>query len=190
MAITTPDKLLEFWFSEETMPHIFTEEAWFDEVLKDKFTDTWEAATHGLLVDWRKDIRGRVAEIIVLDQLSRNIARGSRRSFEQDAMAVALAQEVVNHPDYHTLSDDEKKFVLLPFMHSESLAIHDWARPHFEALGDAMTLDFEDRHVDVLKEFGRYPYQNKELGRENTPAEVEFLERTQGKTYGDGTKEQ
>ena len=190
MAIITPEKLLEFWFSDEIFPKIFTEDPWLDEKLREEYYSTWAQATQGLLVDWRKTIRGRVAEIIVLDQFSRNIARGDRRSFAQDGMAVVLAQEVVLHPEYDTLDDNEKKFVLLPFMHSESLAIHEWAEPYFAALNDPKTQDFEDQHVAVLEEFGRYPYQNKELGRKNTQEEEAFLERTQGKTYGDGKEEQ
>ena len=185
MAITNAENLLDFWFSEEIMPRIFTEDPWLDEKLRKEYYDTWDAATKGLLVDWRDTLRGRVAEIIVLDQFSRNIARGERRSFEQDGMAVVLAQEVVRHPDYDTLSDTEKKFVLLPFMHAESLAIHEWARPYFDALNDPQTARFEAMHVEVLEAFGRYPYQNKELGRKNTPEEEAFLAKTQGNTYGD-----
>ncbi len=184
MAIKDPNKLLEFWFSDEIMPRIFTEDPWLDEKLREDYYETWDAATKGLLVEWRKDIRGRLAEIIVLDQFSRNIARGERRSFEQDGMAVVLAQEALRHPDYDLLSGDEKRFILLPFMHSESLEIHKWARPHFLALEDEVTLDYEDQHVAVLEEFGRYPYQNEELGRESTPEEIAFLDRTRGKTYG------
>ena len=95
MAITNAENLLDFWFSEEIMPRIFTEDPWLDEKLRKEYYDTWDAATKGLLVDWRDTLRGRVAEIIVLDQFSRNIARGERRSFEQDGMAVVLDRKSV-----------------------------------------------------------------------------------------------
>lgn len=164
MAVATYQEILDFWFSPEVVPVQFAEDPDLDDKIRERFLDTWYAAKDGLLSDWRVDIRGRVAEIIVLDQFSRNIWRNNR----------------------YSLSQDEKKFVLLPYMHSESLGIHEQAIPLYEDLGSPETLKFEKMHVDVLKEFGRYPYQNADLGRESTPAEIEFLNRTQGKAYGEG----
>ncbi len=186
MAVATYQEILDFWFSPEVVPVQFAEDPDLDDKIRERFLDTWYAAKDGLLSDWRVDIRGRVAEIIVLDQFSRNIWRNNRYSLSQDGMALVLAQEAVKHPDYEKLSQDEKKFVLLPYMHSESLGIHEQAIPLYEDLGSPETLKFEKMHVDVLKEFGRYPYQNADLGRESTPAEIEFLNRTQGKAYGEG----
>ncbi len=182
--------ILDFWFSPEVVPVQFAEDPELDEKIRSRFLTTWEEGKDGLLAPWRKDIRGRVAEIIVLDQFSRNLWRSDRRSLSQDGMAVVLAQETVNHPDYDSLTLDEKKFVLLPFMHSESLAIHEQAAPYFEALNSEDTLRFEQMHIDVLKRFGRYPYQNADLGRESTPEEIEFLKETAGDTYGGKAKKE
>ena len=177
-------EVLDFWFSEENVPKQFREDAAFDEEIRRRFLDTWEKASEGLLVSWRETFSGRLAEIIVLDQFSRNLFRNDIRTYTQDKMAIALAQEALKDPEYEELSNDAKKFVLLPFMHSESLALHDWAREHFEALAD-QTLHFEKMHYAILKRFGRYPYQNEDLGRDSTPQERAWLDERQGDYFVD-----
>ncbi len=174
--------VLNFWFAPEHIEKQFDEDDDFDKLIEEEFLETWERAKEGLLVDWRKSAKGRIAEIIVLDQFSRNMFRHDIRTYTQDKMAIALAQELVLSSDYDELSDDEKKFVLLPFMHSESLELHNWARPHFEDLGGD-TLHFEDAHLEVLKKFGRYPYQNYDLNRESTPEEIEALKENKDGFY-------
>lgn len=183
MKVRTWKEVLEFWFTPEHIPLHFDENQAFDNKIRDKFLKTWEAGAEGLLVVWRTDIRGRLAEIIVLDQFSRNLWRNDVRTYTQDKMAIALAQEVVRHPEYDTLSKDEKRFVLLPFMHSESLALHDWAHKYFEALGDDSIMHFEKLHRDVLEKYGRYPYQNEDLGRRSTPEELAYLKEKAGQHY-------
>lgn len=175
--------VLEFWFHPEHMPLHFAEDIEFDRKIRDRFLETWKKASEGLLVDWRKSIEGRLAEIIVLDQFSRNLWRDDIRTYTQDKMAIALAQEVLSHKDYNKLSDDQKHFVLLPFMHSESLELHDWANKYYEELGDENLMYFERLHRDVLEEFGRYPYQNKDLGRKSTPEELKILEEKKDGFY-------
>jgi uncharacterized protein (DUF924 family) len=175
--------VLNFWFAPEHMALHFVEDPVFDDKIRQEFLSTWELAKEGLLVDWRETIHGRLAEIIVLDQFSRNLFRNDIRTYTQDKMAIALSQEVVNHPDYDKLNKEEKKYILLPFMHSESMPLHDWARKYFEDLDDEETLYFEDLHYEVLKRFGRYPYQNDDLGRQSTPEEIQFLEEKKGRIY-------
>lgn len=183
MAVVDWKEVIEFWFDPEHIPLHFVEDKEFDEKIRKRFLATWEAASEGLLVHWRKDIRGRLAEIIVLDQFSRNLWRNDIRTYTQDKMAIALAQEVVNHPDYDKLSKEEKRYILLPFMHSESLELHDWAHKYFEELGDEEFMHYEKLHREVLEEFGRYPYQNKDLGRESTPEELKILEEKKDGFY-------
>ena len=175
--------VIDFWFDPAHISLHFQENQEFDERIRSKFLKTWEAASEGLLVNWRNSIKGRLAEIIVLDQFSRNLWRDDIRTYTQDKMAIALSQEVVNHPEYNELSTDEKKYVLLPFMHSESIELHDWAYKFFVELGDEDTLYFEDIHRDVLEQFGRYPYQNKDLGRKSTPEELKALEENKDGFY-------
>lgn len=183
MKVKNWKEVLDFWFHPEHVPLHFDENEEFDNKIRDEFMGTWKAGSEGLLVDWRKDIKGRLAEIIVLDQFSRNLFRNDIRTYTQDKMAIALSQEVVNHPEYKTLSTDEKRFILLPFMHSESLNLHDWAKDYFEDI-DEGTLYFENLHRAVLEKFGRYPYQNEDLGRESTAEELEYLKEKNGNFYG------
>ncbi|KGQ69752.1 hypothetical protein A1D23_02715 [Chelonobacter oris] len=167
-------QVLDFWFSDAVMPCWFVKSDAFDRRCK-SFENTLTAAVMGECAGWRETMAGRLAEIIVLDQLSRNLFRNTPRAFSQDAMALALAQEAVKQPDYTALAPLQRKFVLMPYMHSESKVIHQQAIPLFEALNDAETLDFEWRHKAIIDRFGRYPHRNAVLDRISTPAEIDFL---------------
>lgn len=177
MSVKNWIEVIDFWFDPKHIPLHFSEDDEFDEKIRVEFLATWEKGAEGLLVDWRNDIKGRLAEIIVLDQFSRNLWRNDIRTYTQDKMAIALAQEVLNHSDYHKLSQVEKRYILLPFMHSESLELHDWANKYYEELGDENLMYYEKLHREVLEEFGRYPYQNEDLGRQSTPEELKVLEK-------------
>lgn len=183
MSIKNYKDVLNFWFDEKHIPLQFAENEEFDNLIRKEFLSTWEAAKEGLLVDWRETIKGRLAEIIVLDQFSRNLFREDIRTYTQDKMAIALSQEVVNHLEYDSLNTMEKKFILLPFMHSESTDLHDWAYKYYLELNDEGTLYFEDKHREILDKFGRYPYQNADLGRESTEEEIKWLEEKKDGNY-------
>ena len=90
-------------------------------------------------------------------------------------MALVLAQEAIAKGFEEELSSDQVPFLYLPFMHSESLVIHERAVELYTALGQEMNLDFEMKHMAIIERFGRYPHRNKILGRESTPEEIEFL---------------
>ena len=124
---------------------------------------------------WRETAEGRLAEIIVLDQFSRNLFRDHPASFAQDPLALSLAQEAVRLGLDQQLAPDQRCFMYMPFMHSESKIIHAQALQLFEALGNPMNLDFELKHKTIIDRFGRYPHRNQILERESTPEEVEFL---------------
>lgn len=186
MTEMTANNVLDFWFDPVNVPKQFDEDDAFDQEIRDKFLDTWELASEGLLEHWRTDARGRLAEIIVLDQFSRNLFRGDIRTYTQDKMAIALAQELLRQKDVDTLPLEQRRFVLLPFMHSESVELHEWARKHFEALGDEGTLYFEDKHLAILRRFGRYPYQNADLRRISTAEELKFLAEKDGNYFDVG----
>ncbi len=120
---------------------------------------------------------GRLAEIILLDQFSRNLNRDHQKAFAQDLIALVLAQEAVRQPEFASLSQEQQRFVLMPFMHSESAFVHQKALPLFEQLGDPLTLEFEIMHKQIIDQFGRYPHRNALLNRVSTPAEIEFLKQ-------------
>ena len=168
-------QVLDFWFIECTPQQWFGKSDEFDALLQQRFGEIAEQAARGELAHWRETVQGRLAEIIVLDQFSRNLWRGTPKSFAQDAMALALAQEAVKLPEYQTMPAIWRKFVIMPYMHSESPLIHAQSLPLFEALNDDYTMDFELRHKAIVDRFGRYPHRNAILGRQSTPAEIEFL---------------
>ena len=136
-----------------------------------------EYSTSGSLHAWRSDPRGRLAEIIVLDQFSRNIHRGTPRAFAQDAQALTLSQVAVQAGALDQLSEVERGFLLMPFMHSESRDIHAQAETLFKTHASANTFEFERKHKAIVDRFGRYPHRNAILGRNSTDEEIEFLKR-------------
>ena len=171
----TPQTVLDFWFAEENRPFWFAKSDGFDEKIRTRFAAVWRQASRGELSDWRGTLRGRLAEIIVLDQFSRNLHRGSADAFTQDLAALVLAQEAVRRPDFAELPPAERHFMLMPLMHSESAAIHEQAAALFERYTDESALDFELKHKAVIDRFGRYPHRNEVLGRETTAEEAGFL---------------
>lgn len=164
-----------FWFEEIDPDQWRTKDPDFDALLIRRFSDLHAAAVRCELYRWRAAPRGRVAEVVVLDQFSRNMFRGSPRSFAADALALGLAQEAVAGGYDLELSERERIQLYMPYMHSESLLIHEEAVKLFEALGDEQTLDYEWRHKRIIERFGRYPHRNAVLGRESTEEELEFL---------------
>ena len=169
------EEVLSFWFEESTPKQWFEKNTKFDLAIAKRFGDVCERASKGELAYWRASIRGRLAEIIVLDQFSRNLWRDTPRSFAQDPMALALAQEAIKQHDYNLLTPSQRKFILMPYMHSESSFIHLQAVELFRMLGDDDTLDYEMRHKAIIDKFGRYPHRNEILGRASTKEEIAFL---------------
>ncbi|WKY47865.1 DUF924 family protein [Eubacteriaceae bacterium ES3] len=176
-VIDESQKVLEFWFDPENKPYWFQKNESFDQNLRDQFYVLWQAACKGELSLWRQTIRGRLAEIILLDQFSRNFNRNGEMAFSQDSMALVLAQEALRQPEFKSLLQSEKQFILMPFMHSESAAIHEQALSYFEELNDSETLEYEIKHKAIIDQFGRYPHRNDILGRVSTSEEIEFLKQ-------------
>lgn len=172
---TSPQQVLDFWFSPTTQPFWFTKSAAFDQMLSEKFSQVLAQAQQGELAHWRDTSLGRLAEIIVLDQFSRNIYRDTKQAFAQDGMALVLAQELIKQQDFEALSQPQRNFALLPFMHSESAQIHEQAAGLFQQYASDTTVAFEQKHQAIIEQFGRYPHRNAILGRPSTPAEIAFL---------------
>ena len=149
----------------------------FDQRIRERFAEIHAKAIRYELFDWRKDAEGRLAEIIVLDQFSRNMFRDSPLSFAHDSLALALSQEAISVGADQQLSPLHRSFLYMPFMHSESLIIHEIARDLYEKNGIEPNIDFEIKHQKVIKKFGRYPHRNKILERVSTKEEIEFLKQ-------------
>lgn len=170
--------VLHFWFEEITPDDWWKKDAAFDAEICDRFLRVHEAAAAGELFEWRKKAKGGLAEIIVLDQFSRNMFRDKPEAFAYDGQALILAQEAVAHGVGKELNAAERKFLYSPYMHSESERIHEVAMDLYS--GDAEladTLKYEKMHKEIIDRFGRYPHRNEVLGRESTSEEIEFLKQ-------------
>ncbi|AUZ04769.1 MULTISPECIES: DUF924 family protein [Vitreoscilla] len=177
MKLASIQEVLAFWLDELSSEQRFSKDSDVDEHIRERFWETWKAATAGELWSWRDSLQGRLAEIIVLDQFSRNLWREDCRAFDQDGMALVLCQEMLRQEGFADLSETEKQFALLPMMHSESLIIQDASLPLFKQHTNDNTLDFAQRHRDIVAEFGRFPHRNFVLGRPSSMQEVEFLQK-------------
>lgn len=171
----TPESVLLFWFSEIPPSKWWEKSKDFDLLIAQRFADMHSSAAVCELCSWRETAQGRLAEIIVLDQFSRNIHRDHAMAFVCDPLALALAQSAVSIGANNELNLQERSFLYMPFMHSESAAIHAAAMVLFDVPGLESSLDFERKHKEVIDRFGRYPHRNSLLGRESTQQELEFL---------------
>jgi uncharacterized protein (DUF924 family) len=170
-------EVLKFWFEQINPSKWWAKDDDFDQLVRVRFTAIHGQATRCELFEWRTEARGRLAEIIVLDQFSRNMFRDSPLAFASDALALALAQEAISARADEALSLTERSFLYLPFMHSESLKIHELALHLYRNNGIQNNLDFEIRHKRIIERFGRYPHRNAILGRQSTDEEIEFLKQ-------------
>ncbi|MFC1750088.1 DUF924 family protein [Pseudomonadota bacterium] len=176
MLDTNAQAVISFWFHELETKQWWIKDKSLDELITQRFEDIHASATAGELYTWRDTPEGRLAEIIVLDQFSRNIFRNTSRAFSYDGMALVLAQEAIHAGCDKALSPTHKAFLYLPFMHSESSLIHQRATELFNQPGLEDNYDFELKHKMIIDRFGRYPHRNKIFGRESSPEELVFLE--------------
>lgn len=172
------EEVLQFWFEELEPADWFRKSPALDEEIRQRFGKTYQAAVRGELAEWRQTARGRLAEIIVLDQFSRNLFREDARAFAADGMALVLAQEAL--PVSQELTSVERSFLYMPFMHSESIVIHQQAMHLFAEPGLEKRAQYEAQHLAIIERFGRFPHRNQLLGRESTEEELLFLQEHKG----------
>ncbi len=171
------NEVVQFWFHEIEMKSWFVKDLDFDQTIIERFSALHQSVAAGESWVWRDQPMGRVAEIIVLDQFSRNMFRGTPRSFAYDGMALVLAQEAIALGIDQHIDTAARQFCYMPFMHSESLRIHEQALVLYASEGLENSLDFEKKHQVILQQFGRYPHRNEILGRESTEQEIAFLQQ-------------
>lgn len=171
------DVIIKFWFETIEPKSWWIKDEKFDHLLEEKFSDVHQQANKGELFHWRETAEGRLAEIIVLDQFSRNIYRDTADAFASDNLALILAQEAIHVKAHEMLTDKQKPFLYMPFMHSESLVIHQQALKLFSEPGLEGNTDFERRHFAIIQQFSRYPHRNVILGRQSTADEIKFLKQ-------------
>ena len=168
--------VIDFWFNEIDQSSWWKKDDAFDQECSDRFNAHHAAAAAGELWHWRVEPMGRLAEIICLDQFSRNMFRDTPQSFAYDALALILSQEAIRAGADAAMSAQERSFLYIPHMHSESKLIHEEAVRLYSQPGmDPNNLDFEMKHKAIIDRFGRYPHRNAILGRTSTPEEEAFL---------------
>ena len=155
--------ILDFWFDEIEQSQWWVKDPTFDALIKQRFLCAHQKAVRGELFEWRQTAKGRLAEIIVLDQFSRNIYRDTPRSFSSDAQALVLAQEAVSAKADTQLSPVENSFLYMPYRHSGSLFIHDIAVKLYKNNGIETNYDFELKHREIIQRFNRYPHETTYL---------------------------
>lgn len=169
------ESVLNFWFNELTPKQWWQKSPELDEAIRERFHRLHQQASAGELYHWRSTANGALAEVLVLDQFSRNMYRDHPMAFATDALALALAQTAIEKGFDTQLEPTERAFLYMPFMHSESALIHQQAVALFTALGMPNNLEYEYRHKAIIDRFGRYPHRNAILGRESTQEEQVFL---------------
>jgi uncharacterized protein (DUF924 family) len=172
---TQLQSVLDFWFEELSESEWFNGGEEVDATITKRFVDLHPRIAAGEFWKERVQAKACLAEVIVLDQFSRNMFRDDPRSFAFDGQALTISQQAIATGLNEELSNQEKMFLYMPFMHSESPVIHEAGRPLFESLGIEETIKYAKIHKDIIDRFGRYPHRNEDLGRPSTPEEIEYL---------------
>ena len=172
--MTNSKDIIDFWFVEHGQDDWFGGKPEFDAALAARFADSHAAIARGEAWQWRRSPEGRLAEIIALDQFSRQLHRGSPEAFAQDKMALVLAQEAIAAGADQTLDLERRQFIYMPFMHAESLVIQQEGVRLFSPF-DAKQQQFMTSHRDTIARFGRFPFRNQALGRTSTAEEEAYM---------------
>ena len=181
--------VLDFWFGAPGSPeHGRERQAWFrkdaafDRAIATRFGALIDGALAGALAHWQAEPLGALAEIVVLDQFTRNVFRDTPRAFAGDARALQAARTLVAGGADRGLLAVQRQFIYLPFEHAESPALQDEALRLFEQLAadhpqQAGLVEWADKHRVIIERFGRFPHRNLVLGRVSTAEEIEFLKQ-------------
>lgn len=182
MDLADYNDVLSFWFEECGPRQWFAKDPELDETIRRRFLSTYRRAAGGETQHWRRTPQGRLAEVVVLDQFPRNMFRDSPQAFATDPLALDLAQEAVRLGADKKLGASERHCLYLPYMHSESPAVHAEAVRLYLSLlpWKWVALIYELRHKRIIDRFGRYPHRNAVLGRVSTPEEEAFLAKDPG----------
>jgi uncharacterized protein (DUF924 family) len=170
------EEILDFWFAEHTKPLWFAPTPEFDQAIRARFGETFARAAAGELNSWEDSPEGCLALCLLLDQIPRNMFRGTPSAYATDHQARAVAGRAVERGFDRGFPPDRKQFLYLPFSHSEELADQRRAVQLFEAAGfDEETLGYVRGHLSIIRRFGRFPHRNAILSRASTPEELAFL---------------
>ncbi|MCK0207554.1 DUF924 domain-containing protein [Starkeya koreensis] len=173
--LPSPADILTFW-REAGPTKWFEKDDAFDAAIHARFLAAYEAAAAGQLDGWQETAEGSYALILLLDQFPRNLFRGSPRAFATDEAARAIADRAVERGFDRTFELPERRFIYMPFMHSEELADQERCVALCEASDDDEGVHHAVVHRDIIRDFGRFPHRNPVLGRASSDEEHAFLE--------------
>jgi uncharacterized protein (DUF924 family) len=173
--------VIQFWCEELTPEQHWTKDPAVDRHIAERFGKLREEVLRNRAEGWRDSPDTLAAAIILLDQFSRNMFRGSPRAFEGDGLALELAKEALAKGWLDQLPVPLPSFILMPLQHSENLEDQERSVAEFRRLGDEQGLKYALMHLDQIKRVGRFPGRNQALGRVSTPEEREVIER--GETF-------
>ena len=173
--MTTAQTLIDFWFSPRVAKLWFNSTPAFDDELRERFAETYQAGYHGELDDWEATALGALALVILFDQIPLNIFRKQPQSFATEARAREVAARAIARGFDAELDDPQKAFLYMPYMHSEKLADQDTSVDLFTRAGLKNNLRFAQHHREIVRRFGRFPHRNEILGRQSTAEEVAWL---------------
>ena len=174
-AASTPADIIGFWRDAGPAKWYKRDEA-FDREIGERFGGVHAAAAAGAHADWARTAEGSLALLILLDQFSRNLYRGSPKAFAQDAQARAIAGAAIDSGFPAEVEPGLGEFFCMPFMHSESHPDQMRCIVLSHRYGTANTVKFAQIHERIIRRFGRFPHRNEVLGRHTSPAERQFLE--------------
>jgi uncharacterized protein (DUF924 family) len=196
MSIVKSEDVLEFWLGAPGDAPLAKSKAWykkdeaFDREIKERFEETLEAGKRGELGEWKKTPRGRLAFVILNDQFSRNMFRGTADMFAQDALARDTALDAIAQGDEGQLKPIERSFLYMPLMHAEDVDLQRKCVAAFGRLVDSSPADlkgflenglhYAKLHADIVERFGRFPHRNAMLNRPTTREEESFLKTNPG----------
>jgi uncharacterized protein (DUF924 family) len=171
----TPSAVLEFWRGAGH-ERWFNPNPDFDKEVRERFSGAHETASAGRLSAWEETAEGALALVIVVDQFSRNMFRGTARAFSSDPLAREVSRRAIARGFDHEVEPAMRSFFYMPFMHSENLADQEYCLELFRASGDEEGIKYAEIHRDAIRRFGRFPHRNEMLGRSSSADEVAYLD--------------
>ena len=169
------NKVLNFWFEDCCPKDWFKKDKCFDNKIKKNFGNLIQDAVLGYYNDWQRSLDGSLALIILTDQFTRNVFRGTPRSFSGDILALGTCLNCLCTFDVSRQKKERSHFILLPLMHSENLKVQEMSLPLFRAHTSEKVYQYALKHKNIIARFGRFPHRNAILGRTSTKSEIQFL---------------
>ncbi len=178
--MSSPEEILSFWLDEVEPKDWYIQNDALDQKIRERFQSTWEGAMEGRYALWLTYPSGALAYILLMDQFSRNMFRGSSKAFSSDRVALAAAKQAIKRGWDLKIDEPARQFFYLPLMHSENLCDQDRCvrlmKERMPQAGEGNLLHAQV-HREVIRQFGRFPYRNEALDRRFTAAEQSYVDQ-------------